>query len=277
MPLKTISGYAPVGAMDRQVDIWDQPLNLLPVLFAEGVWASILTVPTTSLSPVSANLGQTEVWPRILGHDVSMIPHMVTIPYLPGVLSRMFLVYNDPDNGPRRFDIDRVIDPDEHKMELSILAIERKDGSDVFDALLNTTADILTRDTSAGDKRGISSPAYTTVATGILCRVAEGKEVPRGKEELAKAKVAIAYREVFMRPWFLDPSPDGSYIPNWVSSGVTYNTKPLTHNHWMLIPSATVKNSNNQATPGEYYDIFDIDNPGQANHHIEVWSRLVQT
>ena len=276
MPLKSISGYRQLGTLDRQVDIWDQPLNSLPVLVAEGVWASIVSAPTNSLSPVSANLGQAEVWPRILGQDVSIAAHTVTIGYMPGLLSRMFLVYNDPDNGARRLDIDHFVDPDEHKFELVILAIERKDGTDVFDALLNTTADILVRDTSSGDKRGMSSPAFTTVATGILCRVAEGKEVPRGKEELARSKIAIAYREVFMRPWFLDPSPDGSYIPFWVHSGTTYNKQPLTHDHWLLIPSATVRNSNNQATPGENYDIFDIDNPGLANHHLEIWSRLVQ-
>lgn len=225
--------------MDRQVDIWDQPLNALPTLFLSGVWASIITVASTTLSPVSTNLGQTEVWPRILGQDVSQNPHMVTIPYVPGLLSRMFFVYNDPDNGARRFDIDRIVDPDEHKFELRILAIERKDGTDVFDTLLNTTADILTRDTSAGDSRGMSSPAFTVVAMGIPCRVAEGKGTPRGKEERAKSKLAIAYREVFMRPWFLDPSPDGAYIPNWVVSGTTYNTQPLTHDHWLRIPSAS--------------------------------------
>ena len=275
MPLKSISGYSQLGAMDRQVDIWDQPLNALPILVLAGVWASIVTVANTSPSPVSANLGQTEVWPRTLGQDVSQNPHLLTIPYMPGLLSRMFLVYNDPDNGARRFDIDRIVDPDERKMELKILAIERKDGSDVFDTLLTTTADVLIRDTSAGDKRGMSSPSFTTIASAIACRVAEGKEVPRGKEQLAQSKVGIAYREVFMRPWYLDPSPDGSYFPYWVKGGTTYNTQPLTHDHWLLIPSATVKNSNNQATPGAYYDIFDIDDPGLAHHHIEIWSRLV--
>jgi hypothetical protein len=41
----------------------------------------------------------------------------------------MFVLYNDPDtDGPRRFDIDSINDPDEQKHELQILAIERNDG-----------------------------------------------------------------------------------------------------------------------------------------------------
>lgn len=276
MPLKTINGYVAVGALDRQVDIWDQPTNALPSLVAAGVWAEIKTMARPSLSPVSTSLGQTEVWPRLAGQDVSQVVHMVTIGYRPGLLSRMFLVYNDPDNGPRRFDIDHFVDTDEHKFELRIIAVERKDGTDVFDTLLITTADILTRDTAAGDSRGMSNPAFTTVASNIPCRVAEGLPVPRGKELLAKAKVAISYRAVFMRPWFADPSPDGSYFPFWVNGGVTYNTKPLTHDNWLLIPSASVLNSLGKATTGEYHDIFDIDNPGGANQYLEIWARLIE-
>jgi hypothetical protein len=239
MPLKSLSGYAPVGGMDRQVDIWDQPPKSLPVLIAAGIWAEILTLPNASLSPISTELGQNQVWPRLTSNDVSQVVHNVSIGYMPGLSSRMFLVYNDPDNGARRFDIDRIVDPDEHKMELRILAIERKDGVEVFDTLLNTTLDILTRDTSAGDSRGMSNPAFTVVAMGVPCRIAEGKGIPRGKELLAKSKLAIAYRQVFMRPWFADPSPDGSYIPNWTVSGNVFNTQPLTHFHWLRIPSVT--------------------------------------
>jgi hypothetical protein len=240
MPLKTISGYAPVGAMDRLVDIWDQPLNSLPVLFAEQVWARIVTVSNTSISPVSADLNQNAAWPRLDGQDVAQLAHTVTIGYMPGLVSRMFLVYNDADNGSRRMDIDRIVDPDERKMDLEILAIERKDGGDVFDALLNTTADILTRDTTGDDKRGMQNPTFTTIASGIPVRVSVGHGVPRGKEDRVKSKLAIGYRKVFMRPWFVDASPDGSFIPYWVVAGVTYNTRPLTHDHWLLIPSATV-------------------------------------
>ncbi len=267
--------YTNPGEMNRQVDIWDQPPNAMPVLFAEGVWAKITTIPTTTVSPTSPDLNQNTVWPRLPGQDVALIPHVCVIRYMPGILSRMFLVYNDPDNGLRRFYVDRPVDPDAQKVELHILAIERKDGKDLFDELLISTADILTRDISGDDKRGMANPAFTTVASAIPCRVSVNHGVPRGKEERAKSKLAIAYRKVFMRPWFLDASPDGSYIPYWVHSGTTYNTKPLTHEHWLLVPSATVENSNNQATPGAMYDIINIDNPGHANHHLEVWSQVV--
>jgi len=235
MPLKSISGYAQIGAMDRQVDIWDQPPKSMPVLFAAGIWAQISTVANTSLSPVSTDLGQNTAWPRLTGNDVSQVAHSVSISYMPGLLSRMYLIYNDPDNGARRFDIDRIEDPDQRKMELRILAIERKDGLDPFDSMLNTTLDILTRDTAPGDKRGISDPSFTVIAMGVPCRVAEGKGVPAGKELLAKSKLAIAYRKIFMRPWFADPSPDGSYTPNWTVGGNLFNTQPLTHDHWLRI------------------------------------------
>jgi len=268
--------YTDPGEMNRQVDIWDQPLVGAPVLVAAGIYAKIVGVASNTLSPISTHLGQENAWPRLDGARVAMATHNITIRYRAGLKSRMFLIYHDPDNGDRRFDIDRIVDPDEQKVELLILAIERNDGTDAFDGLLNATADVLIRDTSSGDKRGMSSPAFTTLTSGIACRVAEGTAIPRGKELLTRSKLAIAYRQVFMRPWFQDQSPDGSYIPYAVVSGVTYNTKPLTHDHWLLIPSASTLNSRSQATPGEMLDIFDIDNPGLAHHHLEVWARIVQ-
>jgi hypothetical protein len=287
MPLKTLSrsalpgssqssGYTPVGAMDRQIDIWDQPPNLMPVLIAAGVQAQIATKAPTTVSPASTELGQKAVWPRITGQECAAIPHLVTIRYMAGLKSRMFFVYNDPDNGARRFDFDRIIDPDEKKVELQILAIERMDGKDAFDALLNTTADVLIRDTSAGDSRGMSSPAYTILATAIACRVQQDGGTPAGKEVRAKAKSSLDFQIVFMRPWFSDPAPNGSFFPYVVVAGVTYNTHPLTHNHWLLIPSASVVNSNGQATPGDMYDISDINNPGAVNHHLQLDCQLVK-
>ncbi len=267
--------YIDPGLMDRQIDIWDRPLNSLPVLFATGVFARITGVSSNTSSAVSASLGQNIVWPRTQGQDVSLVTHKVVIRYMPGLKNRMYLVYNDPDNGIRRFDIDRIVDTDEKKFELEILALERCDGADPFDALLTSTADVMTRNTSPGDKRGISDPAFTTVATGIRCRVAANKIAPKGKEDRAKMKLSIAYREVFLRPWFLDPSPDGSYIPYTVVGGITYNTQPLTHNHWLLIPSSTSVNVNGDAIPGEQYDITEIDNPGLMHHHLEVACELV--
>lgn len=268
--------YTNPGEMNRLVDIWDQPPNALPVLFASDVWAKIATVPTTTLSPVSPDLNQNTVWPRIKGQDVAELPHMCIIRYMPGLLSRMLIVYDDPDNGERYFDVDRIADPDAQKVELHILAIERKDGQqDPFDTLLTTTCDVLTRNTTGDDKRGMASPAFATVGTAVPCRVSMNHGVPRGQEELAKTKLALAYRKVFLRPWFADASPDGSYIPFWVYEGTTYNTKPLTHDNWLLVPSQSVLNSNEQATTGVYYDIYEIDNPGGANHHLEAWCRVV--
>lgn len=263
--------------MNRQIDIWDRPPNSLPVIFASGIYAQITGVSSTTQSPNSPALNQQIAWPRLVGSDISVITHSVVIRYMPGLKSRMYVVYNDPDAGPRRFDIDRIVDPDEQKVQLNLLVFERADGADPFDALLTSTADVLTRDSSAADKRGISSPSFTTIATAIACRVGVGKAAPRGKEERSKTTIAIAYRVVYMRPWFLDPSPDGSYVPYAVVGGITYNTMPLTHNHWLLIPSSTAVNSNNEPVPGEEYDIQEIDNPGLAHHHIEVACEIVQS
>src|ERR1700680_4610218 len=138
---------------------------------------------------VSPHSGQTAVGrrARTQGQDVSLVTHKVIIRYMPGLKSRMFLVYNDHDNGIRRFDIDRIVDIDEQKFQLDILAHERCDGADPFDALLTSTADILVRDRAAGDRRGMSDPAFTSVATGIPCRVAANKVAPKGKEDRAKS------------------------------------------------------------------------------------------
>jgi hypothetical protein len=267
--------YVDPGLMNKKIDIWDRPPNALPVLFAGGINAQILGVASTTQSPSSTSLNQQIAWPRLVGQDISLITHSVVILYMSGLKSRMFIVYDDPDNGPRRFDIDRIVDLDEQKVELNLLVFERCDGADPFDALLTSTADILSRDTSVADKRGMSDPTFTTIATGIPCRVGVGKAASKGKEERSKTAIAIAYREVYMRPWFLDPSPDGSFVPYTVVGGFTYNTVPLTHNHWLLIPSSTAVNSNNQPIPGEEYDILEIDNPGLAHHHLEISCELV--
>lgn len=269
--------YTDPGMMDRQIDIWDQPVNASPFLFLADVHAQIVGVESTSESPISAQLGQAAAWPRIQGQDLPHITHKVNIPYVAGLRSRMFIVYNDPDNGERRFDIDRIVDPDEHKHELRILAIERNDGNDPFDGMLTTTADVLARTAGFGDSYGLSDPSFSTLDTGVACRVQMGSGVQRGKEDRAKSKVTISYAEVFMRPWFEDKSPDGSFVPYAVFNGTTYNTRPLSHEHWLRIPSSTALNSNNEAVPGDLYDITDIDNPGFANHHIEVWCELVIT
>lgn len=269
------TAYTDPGAMSRQIDIWDRPPGAAPVLVAAGVYAQLTGVDNTTQSPSAPALGQNTAWPRLMGQQVSLMTVQIVIRYIAGLKSRMFAIYNDPDNGPMILDFDRVVDPDFHKVELHILAFVRADGVDPFDALLTSTLDVLQRDTSNGDKHGFSDPTFTKVATGIPCRVAMGKVAPKGREERAKAKLAIAYREVYIRPWFLDPAPDGSFIPFTVISGVTYNTQPLTHNHAFLIPSSTAVNSNNEPVPGEIYDITDIDNPGLEHHHLEVSCQVI--
>jgi hypothetical protein len=261
--------------MDQIIDIWDQPPNSLPVLFLAGINAQKLEPSSNTQSPVSSSLGQNIVWPRLVGQDVPLVTAVLTIQYIAGLKSRMFILHHHADDGLVRYDIDRIVDQNGHRVQLTILAFKRSDGIDPFDVGLTTTADILSRDISIGDKRGLSDPAFTTIATGWPCRVASGKSAPKGKEDRAKMKLAIAYREVFMRPWFLDPSPDGSFVPYTALSGTTYNTQSLSHYHWLLIPSSTALNLNNEPVPGELYDISEIDNPGLAHHHLEVSCELV--
>jgi hypothetical protein len=268
--------YVDPGSMDKTIDIWDRPPNAPPVLFASGIPAQLLPVASTSASTSAPALGQNTAWPHLVGGpQLAIVGMSIIIRYLAGVKSRMYAIYNHPDNGPMIFDFDRVWDPDFHQQQLNIVAFQRADGADPFDALLTSTLDVLERDTTTGDKRGMSSPAFNTIASNIPCRVAMGQVAPAGKEDRAKMKIALAYRKVYIRPWFADPSPDGTYVPFYVYNGVTYNTQPLTHDHFFLIPSASAVNSNNQPIPGEYYDVTDIDNPGLVHHHLEVACQVI--
>ena len=122
--------YTDPGLMDRLIDIWDQPSQpqadgspAAPVLFASGIYAYITGLWATTEAK------------KLQQQIVNELSHKIVIRYLPGLRSRMFILYNDPDSKddsgfvvPRRFNIDRIIDPDEHKVELMILAIERNDG-----------------------------------------------------------------------------------------------------------------------------------------------------
>jgi hypothetical protein len=146
---------------------------------------------------------------------------------------------------------------------------------DPFDETLISTADVLIRDATGGDGYGLPDTTFQTLMTGVSCLVISGSAAGKQKEFRAKSKETITFREVQMRPWFLDPAPDGSFEPYHVFGGVTYNTTPLTHHHWLLIPSSAALNQNGEATPGELYDIIDVQNPGMQNHHIEVWCQLV--
>lgn len=267
--------YTDPGQRNKLIDIYDRPPNAAPVLFLSGIYAKITGVSSTTPSQSSTELNQNITWPRLVGQDMAVITHDVNIGYISGLKSRMFIVYNDPDAGQRRFDIDRIVDPDEQKVELHILALERIDGADPFDAMLTSRLDILERDTSLGDELGMSDPTFNTIATGIPCRVSQGKGVQKGNEVRSKSTVALTYREVFMRPWFRDPAPNGSFVPFTVVSGITYNTLPLSHNHWFLIPSATSVNANNESIPGEQYDILEIANPGLAYQYLAVTCEVV--
>lgn len=112
------------GLMRQQIDFWDQPSEPNsdgskqdPVLFASGVFAQILGI--WSATSQAKKLAQ---------QVVSELSHEISIQYMAGLRTRMFIIYNDADNGARRFDIDRIVDLDETKVQLHILAIERNDG-----------------------------------------------------------------------------------------------------------------------------------------------------
>ncbi len=269
--------YVDPGAMTELIEIWDQPPNSVPVLFtATPIHAQKTEVDSDTQSPVSSALGQEIAWPRLVGQDVSLVTCKFVIQYIPFVKSRMFVLHHHPDDGLVRYDIDRVVDVDGSRTQLAILTFKRADGADPFDYELTSTLDILTRDTASGDERGISDPTFTTVATGVKCRVSVGKGVTKGKEESAKSNIALAYRMVYLRPWYLDASPDGSFVPFATVNNITYNTQPLTHHHWFLVPSSTAVNSNNEPIPGEQYDIQEIEDAGLVHHHLAVTCLVVQ-
>jgi hypothetical protein len=146
---------------------------------------------------------------------------------------------------------------------------------DPFDETLISSADILIRDASGGDGYGLPDTTFTLLMSAVPCLVTSGGAAGKAKELRAKSKETITYRLVFMRPWYLDPAPDELFDPYHVFNGVTYNTQTLTHNHWLRVPSQAVLNENGQPTPGDLYDIVDVENPGMANHHYEVFCQLV--
>jgi hypothetical protein len=134
---------------------------------------------------------------------------------------------------------------------------------DPFDSLLNATLAVLERDLAgSGNAYGLNNPSFTTLFEGWPCRVAT-MAVPPDREFLAKSKEHIAFRKVFLRPWFADQSPDGSYQPNHVIGATTYNTEPLTSDNWLLIA-------------GENYNIFELRNPGLLFHHLEASCRVIE-
>jgi len=115
--------YTPIGSMNRLIDFMDPASGRnsdgtfpTPVAFATGVPAAI------------EGLWSTSQVTRATQQVVATVTHRITIRYMPGLRTRMFVVYHDPDNGDRTFSIDQIIDPDELKVELRLLCIERNDG-----------------------------------------------------------------------------------------------------------------------------------------------------
>lgn len=130
--------------------------------------------------------------------------------------------------------------------------------TEAFDQSLTKTADVLLRP-AGGDAYGAQSNNLQKVGT-VACRVSLGKGRPH--EAKTPRKAANNYREVFMRPWYSDQAPDASFARNHVIGSTTYNTKPLTHKNWLQID-------------GQLYDITQVDNPGEQDHHFEVWCELI--
>jgi hypothetical protein len=114
--------------------------------------------------------------------------------------------------------------------------------TDAFDDTLDSLADVLTKETGTADDYGVSTHNFVTISSGVPCRVSLGRG--RAREDKSDKKTALNYREVFMRPYF---DPQGN---------------KLSHNNWLRI--------NNQL-----YDVYQVDNPGEQNHHFEVWCTLV--
>jgi hypothetical protein len=135
--------------------------------------------------------------------------------------------------------------------------------ADPFDSLLNQVATVMARDLAgSGDAYGQNSPAFSALASNVACRLST-LAVPPDLQFRARSEEDIAFRKVILRPWFQDPAPDGSYVPNHGVGATTYNTQPLTPEHWFQIN-------------GEMYDIFELRNPGGMNHHLEASCRVIE-
>lgn len=118
-------------------------------------------------------------------------------------------------------------------------------GNDPFDNLLNKTCAIL-KNQSAKDGYGQKSAQprdFTTILDNVRCRISTDA-IGRPKEFKVEKKSSLSYVVIFMRPPAL---PGGA---------------KLTPHHWLKIE-------------GQFYNIFEVKNPGGLNHHYEVISELV--
>lgn len=119
--------YTPVGDFVHLVDFLDPagaPRNSDgsdpdPTSFASGVPAACYPLAYTS--------GTEVVKPHQVLPEVT---HKIVIRYMPGILSRMLVVFypmSDQTSG-RKFVIMRIKDPDERRVELHLICSERNDG-----------------------------------------------------------------------------------------------------------------------------------------------------
>ena len=116
--------YTPLGDYFFTVDLLDPGGDLNSdgsqpntSVFATSVPAAISPLSVTSQSEVTK---AQQVLPEVA--------YKVVIRYMPGVLERMKVVYTQPDNGPKTWDIMRIVDPDLKRVELWLMCSEKNAG-----------------------------------------------------------------------------------------------------------------------------------------------------
>jgi hypothetical protein len=115
---------------------------------------------------------------------------------------------------------------------------------DPFDSLLNADCFIL-ENQGGVDSYGQKSDQVRTFATIAVIRCYVSTDAPgRPHEFKTDTRQSLDYARVFMR---VPSLPDD---------------EPLTTHHWLKIDD-------------DYYDIFNILNPGMLNHHLEVICELI--
>lgn len=103
--------YTPVGSMDKQITILNTPTRDSDGTFADATtfgtsWAAIRSLQGRELYKAQ------EV--------VQEVTHMVTIPFMTSVQEQMTISFDG-----RTFVIEAIQDPDERKVELRLLCVER--------------------------------------------------------------------------------------------------------------------------------------------------------
>jgi SPP1 family predicted phage head-tail adaptor len=111
LPLRTLSGYTPIGAMTRQITLF-LPGQRSPVDGSTGPPAAF----GTSWASIRALQGEELDKAQLIAQKVS---HLVAIPYQPGIVESMTLTWEN-----REFQISAIVDPDEMHFELRLYAFE---------------------------------------------------------------------------------------------------------------------------------------------------------